>query len=423
MPVRKAAADPSTQTIDPLMHRSSTSAVRFAVAVALAVAGCAGNDSPTAVQTTTVAPTFTLQPKSLLATLGTTGTLFVTVSGTTPVSVQWYHDSVAVAGAINDTLLVGPIVATEAGTYFAVATNSAGTDTSASAHITIVPAVSATAWRQDSGAGASSERIYASGVADESAVYVFHGGIYTMSLPSITKAGASTDLAASRDRGQNAAVLAGSNGHVYVMTPIVTTDSAGAAAYYATGVGSRVSVTGGTTSTTGVTAPVIGASDGALVDVTGGSYTTAASDAIVVWARTGADAPASVKVVGGATITSGTGVLARVGNGAVATITFDGDTLSGDVIVESATAALVMQNATSWTGAMQGGGVTLDPTSSWAVTANSAVTALAGATISAGTVTNISGAFTVTYDSALAANAYLAGGTYALTGGGQLKPQ
>lgn len=405
------------------MHRSSTSAVRFALAVALAVAGCAGSDSPTAVQTTTVAPTFTLQPKSLLANLGTTGALFVTVSGTTPVAVQWYHDSVAVAGATNDTLLVGPMVATDSGAYFAVATNSAGTDTSGTAHIAIVPAVSATAWRQDGGAGASLYRNYASAVPDESTIYVFHGGLFTFRLPTIVKAGASTDLGASRDRGQNAAVLVASNARIHVDTATLTTDSAGAAAYYATGAGSQVSVTSGTASTTGASAPVIGASDGGLVNVTGGTYTTAASDAIVVWARTGADAAASVTVSGGAAVSAGTGVLARVGNGAVATITLDGESLSGDVIVETATATLALQNATAWTGAMQAGAVTLDATSSWSVTANSAVTALSGAVISGGAITNMTGAFTVTYDSALAANAYLGGGTYTLSGGGQLTPQ
>lgn len=68
-------------------------------------------------------------------------------------------------------------------------------------------------------------------------------------------------------------------------------------------------------------------------------------------------------------------------------------------------------------------GLTLDGTSSWAVTANSHVTTLAGAVVSGTSITNITGnGHTVTYDATNSANAYLNGATYTLAGGGTLVP-
>ncbi|HVZ49716.1 MAG TPA: hypothetical protein VG916_13105 [Gemmatimonadaceae bacterium] len=407
-----------------MQRQTPARALRLAIASVIALAGCSTGNDVTGTTETPTAPVFTTQPSSLLATVGTTGLLIAIPSGTTPIGLQWYHDSVAVTGATRDTLPVGPITAADAGVYYAIATNLAGSDTTTAATITIVPVVSSTAWRQSGGAGASTGREYGSAVADESAIYVFNGGVYTFNAPNVTKSGATSDAVASRARGQNAAVRAGSNGHIYMVEPVIATDSAGATAFFATGAGSKVQVSGGIIGTSAATAPAIGVSDGGTVVVNGGTLTATSADGIVAWAQTAADAPAAVTLGAGTTLTAGTGVLARAAGGATLTLTLDSVTVAGAAVADATSAlALVLQHQASWGGTMQGGAVSLDATGTWNVTGASAVTALTGAAISGTAVTNIIGTATVTYDATLPANAALGGKTYTLAGGGQLKPK
>jgi hypothetical protein len=396
----------------------------FALAAGIAMSGCSSGNDVTGTTETPTAPVFTTQPTSLLATVGTTGMLIAIPSGTTPIGLQWYHDSVAVTGATRDTLPVGPITAADAGVYYAIATNLAGSDTTTSATITIVPAVSSTAWRQSGGAGASTGREYGSAVADESAIYVYNSGVYTFNAPNVTKSGATSDAGASRTRGQNAAVLAGSNGRIYMVEPVIATDSVGATAFFATGAGSKVQVSGGIIGTSAATAPAIGVSDGGTVIVNGATLTATSADGIVAWAQTTADAPVAVTLGAGTTLAAGTGILARAAGGAVLTLTLDSVTVAGTAIADATSAlSLVLRHQATWAGAMQGGAVSLDASGTWNVTGASAVTALTGAAIAGTAVTNIVGTATVTYDASLPANAALGGKTYTLAGGGQLKPK
>lgn len=407
-----------------MQRHTPVRALYVAIAGAMALSGCAKSDGVTGVSDAPLAPVFVTQPASLLATAGSTALLIAIPSGTTPIGIQWYHNGTPVSGGTRDTLALAPVTDADAGTYFAIATNRAGSDTSRSVTVAIVPAVSPTAWRQSGGAGASFGRQYASTVQDESAVYVFASGIYTFNESAIVKSGGTSNADASRDRGLNAAVLAATNGHIYMDTSTVATDGAGATGLFATGPGSRVQAVGGSVTTSSPAAPLIGVSDGGTVVVTGSALTAAAADGIVAWARAGTDAAVAVTLGAGTTITTGTGVLVRAGNGASATVTLDGATLAGRAIADAAsTLALAVRNGATWNGAMQGGSVTLDAASVWNVTAGSTVTALTGAAISGTTITNIAGAFSVTYDATLPANAALAGKVYALAGGGSLLPR
>jgi hypothetical protein len=136
----------------------------------------------------------------------------------------------------------------------------------------------------------------------------------------------------------------------------------------------------------------------------------------------------------GVAITAASGLLLRAaagnwGNagskGGTAVLTADGQTLTGDLEADAASRlSVTLQNNSSLTGKVTGGSVTLDATSRWTVTGDSAVTGLTGAlTIAGSEIYNIVGnGHTVTYDPTLEGNLTLAGLTYYLKDGGELKP-
>lgn len=391
---------------------------------AVAAAACARGDGgavPTA--PTPIAPAFSTQPVSLIATLGTTARLIAIPTGSTPLTLQWYHNGTPIAGASADTLKIDTVSFADSGSYFATATNSAGTDTSAIAHITVVTPVSATALRQTGGAGTSTQRTYESDSTDESAMLFLNAAVFLAFEPAVIKRGGASSLAASRDVGTNAAVRAASGSRVYVTTGMITSSAPGAAAVFATGALSRVSLTGGLTTTHGAASPLLGASDGGDVIVQGGVLQADSSDAIVVGAPPDATRPVTVKIAGGASVTAGSGVLFRAIAGATATLTLEGETIAGAAIAASPGSRIVLAN-TQWTGAATGVGVALDSASVWTVSATSSVTTLTGTVIANGAIVNVVGnGFTVTYDATAPENAGLGGRAWPLAGGGMLMPR
>lgn len=87
-----------------------------------------------------VPPTITLDPVAQTATVGDTVTLTAAATGTGPLSYQWRHDGVPIAGnasAATDTLILPVIVTADAGDYDVVVTNIAGSATSAAAALTV----------------------------------------------------------------------------------------------------------------------------------------------------------------------------------------------------------------------------------------------------------------------------------------------
>ncbi len=386
--------------------------------------GCVSGDGPTTpAQPTAIAPSFTTQPTSLIATLGTTARLIAIPTGSTPLTLQWYHNGVAISGAKADTLKFDAVAATDSGSYFATVTNSAGTDTSRVVTITVVTAVSPTALRQIGGAGTSTQRSYRSDSTNESAMLFLKGAVFLAFEPAVNKSGSSSDLMASRDSGTNAAIRAASNSRVYVTAGVIASAATGAAATYATGSGSRVALVGGLTNTHGSASPLFGVSDGGEVSVSGGIHVADSSEAILVGAPSAAPRPATIAIAGGAAVTAGNGVLLRVTPGAAAALTLTDQTIAGSSIASSPGSVVALVR-TQWTGDATGIGVSLDSTSVWTVTGNSTVTTLGGVRIAGGVVVNIVGnGFSVTYDAAAPGNAALAGRSWPLAGGGTLSPR
>jgi hypothetical protein len=409
-----------------MMKRSSRIRL-LSAGTALCLSGlgaCIGSTAADVTASAPVGPTVTTQPIALVVFLADTIRMSVVATGTAPLTYQWYKDSVAIAGATKDTLKVFGAAYTDSGKYFATVTNTVSSASTNIVKVTVRPHVSSTAWWQDGGAAISNSRAYSTSVADESAVLVQDTGEFTTTAPNVQKVGASSDLTASRDRGQNAAVRSTGGSRIYVTSGVVNVTADGAAALYAAGGGTKLQATSLFVTALGNGSPAISASDGATVTISGGSLNSNGSDAIDVSAPVTGTATASIALSGGVTVASN-GTLLHVFNRGAAALTLDGEQLSGRVVVDAGgVGTVVLQNNSTLSGAIAAAGLTLASGSAWTVTGASSVNALAGATISGTSITNIlGGGFTVTYDGSLAANAALGKKTYTLAGGGQLVPR
>jgi hypothetical protein len=88
-----------------------------------------------------VAPSITTQPASQTVTAGANVTFSVVASGTAPLSYQWRKDGANIAGATSASLTLNAVPTSAAGSYTVVVSNSGGSVTSATATLTVNPAV------------------------------------------------------------------------------------------------------------------------------------------------------------------------------------------------------------------------------------------------------------------------------------------
>ena len=96
-----------------------------------------------AVITALVLPELTMQPQSQSVTAGSMVNFSTSANGTSPLSFQWYRDGNNIAGATNVTLSLSNVQTNQAGRYWVVVTNLAGTATSQEAVLIVRPVVSA----------------------------------------------------------------------------------------------------------------------------------------------------------------------------------------------------------------------------------------------------------------------------------------
>jgi hypothetical protein len=86
-----------------------------------------------------VAPFFLTQPVSRTVPVGASITMSANVSGSTPISLQWYKNGVAFPGGTNSSLPLPNVTNANSGTYVLWATNSSGVSNSAPATLTVYP--------------------------------------------------------------------------------------------------------------------------------------------------------------------------------------------------------------------------------------------------------------------------------------------
>jgi hypothetical protein len=97
------------------------------------------------------APTIIADPQSQTVSAGQSATFIVVAGGSGPLSYRWYFNTNSLlANATNSALTLGNVQATNAGSYFAIVSNSAGAATSAVVSLTVlVPISGFDQWRLD----------------------------------------------------------------------------------------------------------------------------------------------------------------------------------------------------------------------------------------------------------------------------------
>ena len=89
-----------------------------------------------------VSPTITSQPSNRTAIAGQSATFSVTAAGPGPLFYQWRFGNDRIAGATNSTLVLSPVILTQAGAYSVDVFNAFGAVTSAKASLTVlIPAL------------------------------------------------------------------------------------------------------------------------------------------------------------------------------------------------------------------------------------------------------------------------------------------
>jgi hypothetical protein len=279
-------------------------------------------------------------------------------------------------------------------------------------------------------------------------VMATNGGVLTLTDVDITTTGASgAPLATDRGSGTVTAtrgtiLSSGMNSPAIYSTGVITLNDAtatatGAEAAVIEGFNSitinNTTLTGGVAKTGGIMIYQSMSGDASVgtgtFTMNGGSYTVTAGPVFFI---TNTNAAISLT---GTTVTSVSDTLIKAAgtnqwgtsgkNGGTVSFTADNEKLAGNLTTDSISSiSAVLKDGTSLTGAINAAALSLDATSTWTVTGDSALTGLSDtAGISGTTISNIYGnGHTVTYDKSLAANSALGGETYSLNDGGTLVP-
>ncbi|MEM7167509.1 MAG: immunoglobulin domain-containing protein, partial [Planctomycetota bacterium] len=98
---------------------------------------CGSATSATANIAVRVAPTITADPAGGTPCEGSSFSLLVSASGSTPLTYQWRKDGSAISGANSDTLNLTNVTPADNGAYDCIVTNNCGVATSAAATVTV----------------------------------------------------------------------------------------------------------------------------------------------------------------------------------------------------------------------------------------------------------------------------------------------
>ena len=123
-------------------NTATLSAGHFASTLSVGLAVTAHNDTDTNGATAVLSdfqfdPMITGQPQGLTVVAGNQAILGVAATGASPLSYQWWFNSAALTGATNATLTLTNAQASQAGTYWVVVSDAAGSVSSANAVLTV----------------------------------------------------------------------------------------------------------------------------------------------------------------------------------------------------------------------------------------------------------------------------------------------
>lgn len=127
-----------------LSNVQSSNAGNYAVVVSNAAGIVTSSPATLTVSAAATAPAFTTQPSSQSVTAGASVTFTVAAGGSPNPSYQWRKDGNALLGQTGTSLTLTNVQAGDAGSYTAVASNAAGSVTSAAATLTVAPAPTGT---------------------------------------------------------------------------------------------------------------------------------------------------------------------------------------------------------------------------------------------------------------------------------------
>ncbi|MGD1030700.1 MAG: immunoglobulin domain-containing protein [Opitutaceae bacterium] len=109
----------------------------YAVTATNALGSILSSSATLTVSSQLAAPSFTTQPQSQFATLGSSVTFTASASGVPAPTYQWYFGGLAVSGATNATLTLTNVQAANSGNYQVVASNASGQAASSPAVLTV----------------------------------------------------------------------------------------------------------------------------------------------------------------------------------------------------------------------------------------------------------------------------------------------
>ncbi len=281
------------------------------------------------------APTITRQPTAVVATINTSASLSVSVSGT-GLSYQWYKNGAAITGATSATYTVSPVSLDAIGAYYVIVTNGAGSVTSSSAMLCVVNGYGIWAvYEQNGGTASGSSEQCSATAANESTVWVTNAGVLTMTNMTLATSGSSTSLSNSALYGLNAAVL-NTSGTIAISGGAVTTTGAGAGGIVAVGSGATTTISGGTVKTSGNYAGGVAALQGGVIKCANTTIST-----------TGVSAPALSTGAGGGTVSCTGGVLTTAGTESPGLLSTGAVTVSGATVKAAAAEAAALDGSSA----------------------------------------------------------------------------